>query len=157
MRCAKKCADKTPHSNSWLTSIKLLFQSLAWILRTACPENLCRGHWKRTHRAEPKRQSCREKGRTEVNLPLSYILKSQRVNRTSIKLKIHMWQIRKVFEIFPFPVLPVWVTSVYLKLTRQELCVLRCLLGSPDPPPLRVSDVFAQPEEASEQEWETSK
>lgn len=47
-------------SSSPLTSIKLLFHNLAWILRTAWPEKLWRGHWNRTQRADPKRQSCVE-------------------------------------------------------------------------------------------------
>lgn len=46
----------------FFTSMKLLFHSLAWILRTAWPEKLWRGHWNRTQRADPKRQSWRKKG-----------------------------------------------------------------------------------------------
>lgn len=44
----------------------------------------------------------RRKGRTEVNFPLSYIyiLKRRRVNRSFRKLKIKMWQIRKVSAFF---------------------------------------------------------
>lgn len=49
----------------FFTSMKLLFHSLAWILRTAWPEKLWRGHWNRTQRADPKRQSWRGKRTAE--------------------------------------------------------------------------------------------
>lgn len=43
--------------NMFFTSMKLLFHSRAWILRTARPEKLWRGHWNRMQRADPSRQS----------------------------------------------------------------------------------------------------
>lgn len=49
-----------------LTSIKLLFHSLAWILRTAWSERLWSGHWKSTQRADPRRQSW--KGHSELSI-----------------------------------------------------------------------------------------
>lgn len=61
MGCGQKCTE-VMMTELFLTSMKLLFQSLAWILRTACPEMLWRGHWNRTQRAEPRRQSWGGKG-----------------------------------------------------------------------------------------------
>lgn len=52
--------------NLFFTSMKLLFHSLAWILRTAWPEKLWRGHWNRMQRADPKRQSWRKRQTAKI-------------------------------------------------------------------------------------------